>query len=293
VLPQDATPAVAVAIQAVAAVPEAAPASHDDHDSSAGAADAAVAPQPDAASPVLSLVVPQALPPALITPPASAAPLAGGILPVAVPVASAAAGAVATVGSAIVGSASPAAVSSASVAPADEAPAQQPQAPVVQPTTLTPVAAPPISAPAPAASVPAASPVEVVPLATQLARPLLGLRSAGDGNHVMTINVTPDNLGPVVVRAHVSGDTVRIELVAPTDQAREAIKAIMPELRRDLFQAGGQTSLDLSSSGGRGGDGTFRDSDSAPRQPEQFRQPAGQGTTQRQRTTDSLLDVLA
>jgi flagellar hook-length control protein FliK len=137
------------------------------------------------------------------------------------------------------------------------------------------------------------APVEPAPLAGQLSRPLLALRSAGNGDHVMTINVTPDNLGPVVVRAHVSGDSVRIELVAPTDQAREAIKAIMPELRRDLFQAGGQTSLDLSSSGGRGGDGTFRESDSAPRQPEQFRQPAGQGTTQRQRATDSLLDVLA
>jgi flagellar hook-length control protein FliK len=85
------------------------------------------------------------------------------------------------------------------------------------------------------------------PLNLQLARPLAALRSAGNGNHVITIAVTPENLGPVMVRAHVSGDAVRIELIAPTDQAREALKAIMPDLRRDLSQSGGQTSLDLSS----------------------------------------------
>ena len=40
---------------------------------------------------------------------------------------------------------------------------------------------------------------------------------------------------------------MRIELVAPTDQARAAIKDILPDLRRDLSGSGGQATLDLSS----------------------------------------------
>jgi flagellar hook-length control protein FliK len=162
--------------------------------------------------------------------------------------------------------------------------------PQVAPSPVPAVAsAPPIAAPPPSA------PVEVPGLGAQLARPLLGLRSAGDGNHVLTIRVTPENLGPVMVRAHVSGDSLRIELVAPTDQAREAIKAIMPDLRRDLSQAGGPTSLDLFSGGS--GQGSTRDADVAPSRSEPGRDsPAGSAlreTVPRARSSDSLLDVLA
>ena len=123
----------------------------------------------------------------------------------------------------------------------------------VAPADVTPVTPPAVAAPsaprgaaevaAPAAAARAAAP----DLAAQLSSPLRGLRTAGDGTHSMTISVTPDNLGPVQVRAHVSGENVRIELVAPTDQAREALKAILPDLRRDLSSGGGQATLDLSS----------------------------------------------
>lgn len=63
----------------------------------------------------------------------------------------------------------------------------------------------------------------------------------------MTVHVTPDTLGPVTVRAHVGTDGVRVELFAPTDGGRDALRAILPDLRRDLNGAGLSGSLDLSS----------------------------------------------
>ncbi|MEB0305800.1 hypothetical protein QN345_10850, partial [Cryobacterium sp. 10I1] len=58
--------------------------------------------------------------------------------------------------------------------------------------------------------------------------------------------VNPDNLGPVIVRAHIGGSAIRVELFAPTDLGRDALRAILPELRRDLAQGGTDTRLDLS-----------------------------------------------
>ena len=123
-------------------------------------------------------------------------------------------------------------------------------APAPAPVTAAPVpaaAAAPLQPLAEVATVAAPARAQAPDLVGQLSRPLQGLRSFGDGTHVISISVTPDNLGPVAVRAHVTGDTIRIELVAPTDQARAAIKDILPDLRRDLSGSGGQATLDLSS----------------------------------------------
>ena len=78
----------------------------------------------------------------------------------------------------------------------------------------TSAATPVLSAAAPAPAAPPAS------LAGQLSRPLFTLVGAANGDHVLTISVSPDNLGPVTVQAHVRGDHLRIELFAPTDLAR-------------------------------------------------------------------------
>lgn len=85
------------------------------------------------------------------------------------------------------------------------------------------------------------------PLSTQIARPLFSLANAAHGEHVMTISVTPDNLGPVTVRAHVGPEGVRVELFAPNDAGRDALRSIMADLKRDLAGSGmtGAT-LDLS-----------------------------------------------
>ena len=173
--------------------------------------------------------------------------------------------------------------------------AAQPAAvnPGVAASAVPGVAASTPSVVAPPTEVAAPRPVDP-PLNLQLARPLAALRSAGNGNHVITIAVTPENLGPVTVRAHVSGDAVRIELVAPTEQAREALKAIMPDLRRDLSQSGGQLSLDLSSGNQPSGREWLGESaDSARRQDSGMPSAAASVRGATASRSESALDVLA
>jgi hypothetical protein len=71
----------------------------------------------------------------------------------------------------------------------------------------------------------------------------------------MTLKVTPEDLGPLTVRAHIDGTGVRIELFAPGDSGREALRAILPELRKELADPGFGASLDLSDQNGPPGQG--------------------------------------
>ena len=78
----------------------------------------------------------------------------------------------------------------------------------------------------------------------------------------MTLQVTPEDLGPMTVRAHIDAAGVRIELFAPGDAGREAIRGILPELRKELADAGFGASLDVSEHSGPGNtarDGTGQD----------------------------------
>ncbi|MGO4782988.1 flagellar hook-length control protein FliK [Cryobacterium sp. W22_MBD10_FK3] len=128
----------------------------------------------------------------------------------------------------------------------------------------------PATAPAPTgvASAPTApgSTATPVPLSGQVARPLFSLAAAGPGEHTMSISVSPDDLGPVVVRAQINSSGVRLELFAPTDSAREALRLILPELRRDLAGGGLPASLDLSSRNLPGDAGSGRQDRPAPDQ---------------------------
>ncbi|WP_418517128.1 flagellar hook-length control protein FliK [Curtobacterium flaccumfaciens pv. flaccumfaciens] len=114
------------------------------------------------------------------------------------------------------------------------APSRGGETPFVMSTTPTtaPAAA---TAPAPA------------PLAQQLARPVFSLAQAGPGEHVVTVQVVPDSLGPVTVRAHVTAHGMHVELFAASDAAREAVRQVLPDLRRDAAGTGVSTTLDLSS----------------------------------------------
>lgn len=119
-------------------------------------------------------------------------------------------------------------------------------------TQLPPVmpAAPsaqPLVTPAPVASAPAPAPPTPTPLAPQIAAPLFTLAGAKPGDHVLTVSVTPDALGPVTVRAHVGTDGVRVELFAPSDGGRDALRGILNDLRRDLAAGGMNAQLNLSS----------------------------------------------
>jgi len=102
----------------------------------------------------------------------------------------------------------------------------------------------------------AAAPVVVPSIADQLAVRLASLRTAPLGEHVMTMRVDPESIGPVRVVAHIATDGVRIELFGGTDHAREALRSALPDLRRDLASTGLSADLDLAGSsrqnGGRG-----------------------------------------
>lgn len=110
------------------------------------------------------------------------------------------------------------------------------------------------SAPPPtpvAAAAPAAAAVPRPALLPQITAPVMSLAQAPDGDHSLTLTVSPENLGPVTVRAHISGGAIHIELHAPNDLGREALRAILVDLRRDLAAAAPQASLLLSTSDDR------------------------------------------
>lgn len=83
-------------------------------------------------------------------------------------------------------------------------------------------------------------------LNAQLAGPIARSAAAaafigGQGQQVLTINVAPENLGPVTVRASLGAEGLRIELFAPHESGREALRAMLTELRRDLAGLGAGT----------------------------------------------------
>ncbi|GAA1136067.1 hypothetical protein GCM10009672_01250 [Nesterenkonia lutea] len=89
--------------------------------------------------------------------------------------------------------------------------------------------------------------------------PIAQLASGPAGEKVLTVNIAPENLGPVTVRANITGDAMRIELFTPQDAGREALRGMLTDLRRDLAGLGlgsGQVSLGEgeapSSSAGQG-----------------------------------------
>ncbi|QSB22314.1 flagellar hook-length control protein FliK [Curtobacterium sp. 24E2] len=158
----------------------------------------------------------------------------------------------------------------------------------------TPTAAP---APAQAAAAPTATPA---PLGQQLARPVFSLAQAGPGEHVVTVQVVPDSLGPVTVRAHVTAHGMHVELFAASEAGRDAVRQVLPDLRRDAAGSGLSTTLDLSSqnhpgaSAGRDqrpADGRLRADTGLEARRTSAAQPASAATTSTIRTAG--LDVLA
>ncbi|WP_417235010.1 flagellar hook-length control protein FliK [Arthrobacter sp.] len=91
---------------------------------------------------------------------------------------------------------------------------------------------------------PAAAPQQPEPLNRQLAGPIATLATGPHGDRTMTVNVAPDGLGPVTVKAHLGAEGLRVELTAPTDAGRDALRNLLGDLRRDLAVLGhGSVSL--------------------------------------------------
>lgn len=125
--------------------------------------------------------------------------------------------------------------------------------------TATPAGQPPSAfVPSAAPQAAPAAPQTAQTLQPQLAKPLFTLAGAPHGQLVMTLKVSPEDLGPLTVRAHIGAAGVRIELFAPGDAGREAVRGILPELRKELTDAGFGASLDLSEHSGPGGAGQDR-----------------------------------
>jgi len=163
----------------------------------------------------------------------------------------------------------------------------------VPPVPVAPAQGMPAAPAAPVSPAPAAPPA---PLAAQVAPTLFTLVGAKPGEHVLTINVAPDNLGPVTVRAHVTVDSLRVELFAPTDAGRDALRAIMPDLRRDLAGSGLTAQLDLSSENSASGQDPQkqRTPDARTRQPEHdSRGNAASEPRAHRASSASTIDVLA
>ncbi|RBY78065.1 hypothetical protein DQ239_10250 [Blastococcus sp. TF02-09] len=80
------------------------------------------------------------------------------------------------------------------------------------------------------------------PVATQVARQVAVLRGAPDGSHTMTLVLTPETLGPVEVSVTVTQGTVDLVLRGAHEQGRAALLDALPDLRRDLESAGLTTS---------------------------------------------------
>ena len=139
---------------------------------------------------------------------------------------------------------------------ATAAPNQPPTAAATVPQPAAQPASQSASQPAPQTS---------APLQPQLAKPLFTLVGAPHGQHIMTLKVSPDDLGPLTVRAQIDAAGVRIELFAPGEAGREAVRGILPELRRELHDAGFGARLDLSDRSGPMGLGPGRTGDSTGR----------------------------
>jgi flagellar hook-length control protein FliK len=145
-------------------------------------------------------------------------------------------------------------------AEAPAVPVQGVQAPA-QTTPATPVT----QAAAPERATPA-------PPAQQLAAEIVPLRDK-HGEHTLTVALHPADLGPVTVTARVHGTDIQLDLGSSTESGREAIRAALPELRRELERAGFTSTLLDTNAGGSAGERRTpwylpqpgRDTDSGPR----------------------------
>lgn len=133
------------------------------------------------------------------------------------------------------------------------APAPTPDAPQTQDPTTPAVAATTQSDRAPAVT---ATTAPARPVATQVLeqiQPRLPmLRASAPGTHVMTMRLEPEHFGPLRLVAHIGADGVRIELLGATEAARDALRAALPDLKRDLVGVGLTADLDLDARGQQG-----------------------------------------
>lgn len=83
----------------------------------------------------------------------------------------------------------------------------------------------------------------------QLQQHLGRLRSLGEGIHQLKLAIKPEAFGPVRVAVNFQADgTVQLQLLGANDAARDSLRQILGDLRRDLASTGLSAQLDLAES---------------------------------------------
>jgi flagellar hook-length control protein FliK len=77
-----------------------------------------------------------------------------------------------------------------------------------------------------------------LPVASQVARQVAVLSGGPDGEHSMTLVLTPDTLGEVQVQVTLNKGAIELALRGSHEHGRAALLEALPELRRDLEAAG-------------------------------------------------------
>lgn len=110
------------------------------------------------------------------------------------------------------------------------------------PDVLTNVAPQTVSAPVDpltqASAVRVAPPQPHLPLPQQISAPVHSFVVDPDGDHTLVIKLAPEHLGPMTVKATIENGQTRVELIAPNDTSKEAIRSHIGEIRRDLAVSG-------------------------------------------------------
>jgi flagellar hook-length control protein FliK len=113
-----------------------------------------------------------------------------------------------------------------------------PSAPAPAQATAAPAVAP-VSYAAAAANVDGATgSAATLPVGSQVARQVAVLSGGPDGNHSMTLVLTPETLGKVQVQVTLSKGSIELALRGAHEHGRAALLDALPELRRELEAAG-------------------------------------------------------
>lgn len=142
-------------------------------------------------------------------------------------------------------------VADAPATAAEPAPVVKAAPVMIDPATAPAPATPVTEVHAPEAPAPASRPAP--PPATQVAMQIMPLREGPDGVHRLTVHLNPVDLGPVSVVAEVRDGSVHLQLSGMEDGAHDALRAALPELRKELEDGGfSSCTLDLTREGPQG-----------------------------------------
>jgi len=102
-----------------------------------------------------------------------------------------------------------------------------------------------VDAAAPAATT-TLSPAVKAEFTQQVSAPVVNLAQNAKGDQTLTLRVSPENLGPITLKAQIINGTVHIELASATDAGRDALRQVLTDLRRDLAGISSQSTLTVA-----------------------------------------------